>query len=77
MRITQVPEPKTAKNRQHLDRRAPADMAEEVARPEAPGATVARRDAALTVMPDPEGNEFLRRARTGATLAAAATCQSA
>jgi len=33
-------------------------MAEDVTRLEALGATVARRDAALTVMRDPEGNEF-------------------
>ena len=58
MWFNQVPEPKTAKNRLHLDLRAPADMAEEVTRLEALGATVVRGDAALTVMRDPEGNEF-------------------
>ena len=58
MWFNQVLEPKIAKNRLHFDLRAPADMAEEVTRLEALGATVARRDAALTVMRDPEGNEF-------------------
>jgi hypothetical protein len=50
MWFNQVPEPKTAKNRLHLDLRAPADMAEEVTRLEALGATVVRGDAALTVV---------------------------
>jgi predicted enzyme related to lactoylglutathione lyase len=58
MWFIQVPEPKTAKNRLRLDLRAPADMAAEVARLEALGATVIRRDAAITVLRDPEGNEF-------------------
>lgn len=58
MWFSQVPEPKTAKNRVHLDLRAPGGMAEEVSRLEALGATVVRRDGALTVMRDPEGNEF-------------------
>jgi Glyoxalase-like domain len=58
MLFNQVPEPKTAKNRLHFDLRAPASMAEEVDRLEALGATVVRRDAMLTVMRDPEGNEF-------------------
>jgi hypothetical protein len=58
MWFNQVPEPKVAKNRLHFDLRAPAAMAEEVARLEALGATVVRRDAALTFMRDPEGNEF-------------------
>ncbi len=56
--VNQVPEPKTAKNRLHLDLRAPAGMAAEVARLEALGATVIRRDAAITGMRDSEGNEF-------------------
>jgi len=51
-------EPKTAKNRLHFDLRAPGDMAEEVARLQALGATVIRRGDAITVMLDPEGNEF-------------------
>jgi hypothetical protein len=58
MWFNQVPEPKTAKNRLHFDLRAPADMAAEVARLETLGATVIRRDAAITGMRDPEGNEF-------------------
>lgn len=58
MWFNQVPEPKTAKNRLHFDLRAPAGMAEEVARLEAIGATVVRRDSTITVMRDPEGNEF-------------------
>jgi len=56
-----VPEPKAAKNRVHLDFRAPV-MAEEVARLVQLGATViAERslgDFAWTVLADPEGNEF-------------------
>jgi len=58
MWFNQVPEPKTAKNRMHFDLRAPGDMAEEVARLEALGATTQRRSDAITVMRDPEGNEF-------------------
>ena len=58
MWFNQVPEPKTAKNRLHFDLRAPADMAEEVARLEALGAAVVKRYPAITVMHDPEGNEF-------------------
>ena len=56
-----VPEPKTAKNRLHLDLRAPGTVADEVARLEALGATVQPPrddDGALTVMLDPGGNEF-------------------
>lgn len=68
-----VPEPKTVKNRVHLDVRAApglsgaqrADALEaEAARLVALGATVARRleadgmDEAVIVMQDPEGNEF-------------------
>lgn len=56
-----VPEPKVAKNRVHLDFRAPV-MADEVARLVRLGATViAERslgDFAWTVLADPEGNEF-------------------
>jgi predicted enzyme related to lactoylglutathione lyase len=58
MWFNQVPEPKTAKNRLHFDLRAPGAMPEEVARLEELGAVVVRRDAAITVMQDPEGNEF-------------------
>ncbi|WP_273651957.1 VOC family protein [Cellulomonas fimi] len=55
-----VPEPKTAKNRLHFDLRAPdGDVPAEVARLRALGATVVVvRDDGLTVMRDPEGNEF-------------------
>ncbi len=54
----QVPEPKTAKNRQHFDLRAQGSIADEVARLTALGATVVRAGEDLTVMRDPEGNEF-------------------
>src|SRR6266702_3614682 len=56
--FARVPEPKTAKNRLHLDLRAPGAVADEVARLVALGALVVRVDADLTVMRDPEGNEF-------------------
>ncbi len=56
-----VPEPKTSKNRVHLDFHADV-MADEVARLVGLGATVlAERslgDFAWTVLADPEGNEF-------------------
>jgi hypothetical protein len=57
-----VPEPKTVKNRVHLDLRG-AVMADEVERLRALGATfVAERSLGesirWTVMADPEGNEF-------------------
>lgn len=54
------PEPKTAKNRWHLDLR-PEDQAEEVARLVSLGATkvdVGQKDASWVVLADPEGNEF-------------------
>jgi Glyoxalase-like domain len=57
-------EPKTAKNRLHFDLRAPGDMAEQVSRLEALGATVIRCGEAITVMRDPEGNEFCVEPRT-------------
>jgi hypothetical protein len=53
-----VPEPKTAKNRMHFDLRAPGSVADEVARLEALGAKVLTPGDELTVMADPEGNEF-------------------
>jgi Glyoxalase-like domain len=56
--FSQVPEPKTAKNRVHFDLRAPGPMDEEVARLERLGATITRRNPDLVVMADPEGNEF-------------------
>src|ERR1700727_2433994 len=56
--FNRVPERKTAKNRVHFDLRAPGSMAAEVARLEELGATVIARHPHLTVMADPEGNEF-------------------
>jgi predicted enzyme related to lactoylglutathione lyase len=56
--FTRVPEPKTAKNRMHFDLRAPGSVADEVARLERLGATVVEHRGHLTVMQDPEGNEF-------------------
>jgi hypothetical protein len=54
-----VPEPKTAKNRLHLDlRAADGDVAGEVRRLSALGATVVTPGDDLVVMRDPEGNEF-------------------
>jgi hypothetical protein len=56
--FTRVPERKSAKNRVHFDLRAPGTVAAEVSRLEDLGATVVRAHPALTVMQDPEGNEF-------------------
>jgi Glyoxalase-like domain len=56
--FAKVPEPKTAKNRMHFDLRAPGTVADEVARLAALGASVVRAGDELTVMRDPEGNEF-------------------
>jgi hypothetical protein len=54
-----VPESKTAKNRVHLDLRAPGgDVAAEVARLQELGATVLTDGTDLVVMLDPAGNEF-------------------
>jgi catechol 2,3-dioxygenase-like lactoylglutathione lyase family enzyme len=53
-----VPEPRVAKNRMHFDVRAPGSIGDEVARLTALGAAVAERHDDLTVMRDPEGNEF-------------------
>ncbi len=58
MWFNRVPEPKRAKNRLHLDLRAPFEMDREVERLVALGATVLRRSEGITVMQDPEGNEF-------------------
>lgn len=58
MWFVQVPEPKTAKNRMHFDLRAPNGVQAEVERLVALGATVQRAGDDLTVMQDPEGNEF-------------------
>lgn len=58
MWFNRVPEPKTAKNRLHFDLRAPGGVSDEVRRLEALGATVLRPGKMITVMRDPEGNEF-------------------
>ncbi len=58
MWFNRVPEPKTAKNRLHLDLRAPLEMEREVERLVGLGATVVQRSDHITVMQDPEGNEF-------------------
>ena len=58
MWFVRVPEAKIAKNRVHFDLRAPGPVADEVARLAALGATVLADGADLTVMADPEGNEF-------------------
>ena len=58
MWFVHVPEPKTAKNRLHFDLRAPGPVKDEVARLVALGAVILRRGDDLTVMSDPEGNEF-------------------
>jgi len=58
MWFVKVPEPKTAKNRMHFDLRAQTDIDTEVARLTALGATVVGAGEHLTVMRDPEGNEF-------------------
>ena len=58
MWFVRVPEAKIAKNRLHFDLRAPGPVADEVARLTALGATVLDDRPDLTVMADPEGNEF-------------------
>jgi predicted enzyme related to lactoylglutathione lyase len=66
-----VPEPKSTKNRVHLDVRPDTSMAEEVERLQALGATVRgfieEGGSFWTQMRDPEGNEFcvLRGPRDG------------
>jgi hypothetical protein len=55
--FTLVPEPKTVKNRVHLDLRA-ADVEAEVARLIGLGATELARVEDWVVLADPEGNEF-------------------
>lgn len=56
--FVRVPEPKVAKNRQHFDLRPTGSHADEVGRLITLGASVLRDDGDLTVMIDPEGNEF-------------------
>jgi predicted enzyme related to lactoylglutathione lyase len=58
MWFNRVPEPKTAKNRMHFDLRAPGPVDAEVDRLVGLGATVVRPGRELTVLRDPEGNEF-------------------
>jgi hypothetical protein len=58
MWFNRVPEPKTAKNRLHLDLRTLTSVEEEVRRLEGLGAGVVQRFDSHTVMRDPEGNEF-------------------
>ena len=53
-----VPEPKTAKNRQHFDLRAMGDLNDEIRRLTSLGATVLHRSGDLVALADPEGNEF-------------------
>ncbi|MFC6706964.1 VOC family protein [Flexivirga alba] len=53
-----VPEPKTAKNRQHFDLRAAGRLQDEVERLKDLGAIVVSSNPDLVVMTDPEGNEF-------------------
>ena len=57
-----VPEPKTAKNRVHLDVRPTGSMGAEVERLKGLGATergfIETEDSFWTQMRDPEGNEF-------------------
>jgi hypothetical protein len=53
----QVPEPKTVKNRTHLDVAA-TDRRDEVDRLRKLGASVLEEYATWTLMGDPEGNEF-------------------
>ncbi|MFI6299730.1 VOC family protein [Nonomuraea sp. NPDC050790] len=63
--FVRVPEPRTAKNRVHLDVRA-ADVEAERARLEALGATEVARHESWIVLADPEGNDFcLHPARRG------------
>jgi hypothetical protein len=56
--FAKVPESKAAKNRMHLDLRAPETMAKEVRRLTALGGTVVDVHEGHTVMNDPEGNVF-------------------
>jgi predicted enzyme related to lactoylglutathione lyase len=53
-----VPEPKIAKNRMHLDLRAPGGLRDEIRRLIDAGASVRQDGTELVVMADPEGNEF-------------------
>lgn len=62
--IIAVPEPKTVKNRVHIDLATTAHQADLIARLQDLGATpadVGRGDVPWTVLADPEGNEFCVR----------------
>lgn len=56
--FVRVPEHKTSKNRQHFDLRPLASRSDEVVRLVSLGAVVVREDSDITVLTDPEGNEF-------------------
>ena len=58
MWFNRVAEAKVAKNRLHLDLRPLTSMTSEVARLRELGATVVAAYPDITVMADPEGNEF-------------------
>ena len=58
MWFARVTEPRAAKNRMHLDLRAPVTMADEVRRLATLGASVVERHEGHTVKNDPEGNVF-------------------
>ena len=58
MWFVRVPESKTAKNRMHFDLRAQGTVEAEVERLVALGAVVVTVTPDLTVMRDPDGNEF-------------------
>ena len=58
MWFARVPESPSAKNRLHLDLRAPDTMSAEVERLTGLGATVVQRFDSNTIMTDPEGNVF-------------------
>ncbi|MDM7831479.1 VOC family protein [Cellulomonas edaphi] len=69
--FSRVPEPKSVKNRWHVDLRPPdgSDQATELARLLALGATlvdVGQGDVTWHVLADPEGNEFCLLRRTPA-----------
>jgi hypothetical protein len=58
MWFNKVPEAKSAKNRVHIDLRAPETIGEEVERLVGLGARVLQSGDDLVVMQDVEGNEF-------------------
>ena len=60
--LAEVPEPKSSKNRMHLDLQASTSLDVEAARLQSIGATITRRvkeeHGVWIVMADPQGNEF-------------------